>query len=68
MLYALREFSYLEEQEFVLTFPSWITRELEETDSHIHIIVDLLSIIKNKIEVHLYFPLGIMQILWYWGW
>ena len=49
MVYALREFSYLEEQESVTAFPSWITRELEETDSHIHIIVDLPSIIKNKI-------------------
>ena len=67
MVYALREFSYLEEQKSVMAFPSWITRELEETDTYIHIIVDLLSIIKNKIEVHLYFPLGIMQLLWYWG-
>jgi hypothetical protein len=67
MVYAPREFSYLEEQKSVMAFPSWITRELEETDTHIYIIVDLLSIIKNKIEVHLYFPLWIMQLLWYWG-
>lgn len=65
MVYALREFSYLEEQKSVMAFPSWITRQLEETDTHIHIIVDLLSIIKNKIEVDLSFPLGIMQLLWY---
>ena len=51
MVYALREFSYLEEQKSVMAFPSWITRQLEETDTHIHIIVDLLSIIKNKIEL-----------------
>ena len=47
MVYALREFSYLQEQKSVMAFPSWITRELEETDTYIHIIVDLLSIINN---------------------
>lgn len=40
MVYALREFPYLEEQKSVMAFPSWITRQLEETDTHIHIIVD----------------------------
>lgn len=39
MVYALREFPYLEEQKSVMAFLGLLDKS-EETDTHIHIIVD----------------------------